>query len=51
MSACAPRTKTVPPKRGLCPEKINRIGATGVQIEAQIGVFNGLTTDFLTFLR
>ena len=46
-----------PPKRGLCPEEINRFGATGVQIEAQIGVchryfryFCGLTPDFMIFL-
>ena len=40
-----PQTKTVPPpsEAGLCPEEINWIGATGVQIEAQIGVF--LWTD------
>ena len=44
MTACAP------PKRGQCPEEINRIGATGVQIEAQYGVFCGLTPDFMTFL-
>ena len=31
---CAPQTKIVPPKRGLCPEEINRRGATEVQIEA-----------------
>ena len=44
-------------KRGLCPEEINRLGATGVQIEAQVGVcqryfrnFCGLTPDFMTFL-
>ena len=30
----------VPPKRGLCPEEINRIGAAGVQIEAEIGVWH-----------
>ena len=47
---CPPKRKLCPPKRGLFPEEINRIGATGVQIEAQIGVFCGLTTDFLTFL-
>ena len=49
----APRTKIVapPPKRGLCcPKEIYRLGATGVQIEAQIGVFFGLTSDFMTFL-
>ena len=35
-----PQTKIVPlPKRGLCPKEIYRLGATGVQIEAQIGVF------------
>ena len=31
---CAPQTKVVPPKRGLCPEESNRLGATGEQIEA-----------------
>ena len=41
-----PQTKIVPPKRGLCPEEINRLGATGVQIEVQIGVFGGLTPSF-----
>ena len=50
MTACAPQTKIVPPKRGLCPEKINWLEATGVQIEAQIGVFCGLTSDFMTSL-
>ena len=34
MTACAPQTKIVPPKRGLCPEETNRLGAFGVQIEA-----------------
>ena len=30
-----PQTKIVPPpQRGLCPKEINRLGATGVQIEA-----------------
>ena len=38
-----------PPKRGLCPEEINRLGASGVQIEVQISVFCGLTPDFVTF--
>ena len=38
MTACAPQTKIVPSKRGLFPEEINRLGATGVQIETQIGV-------------
>ena len=39
-----------PPKRGLCPEEINRLGASGVQIEAQISVCCGLTPAFVTFL-
>ena len=34
MTACAPQTKIVPPKRELCPEEINRLGAFGVKIEA-----------------
>ena len=48
-----PQTKIVPPppKRGLCPEEINRLGAFGAQIEAQITVFCGLTTDFVAFLE
>ena len=57
MTACAPQTKIVPPKRGLCPEKINRHGATGVQMEAknsQISVYRrnfcGLTPSFLILL-
>ena len=48
--AVPPKQKLCPPKQGLCPEEINRLGATGVQIEAQIGVFCGLTPDFKTFL-
>ena len=36
---CPPKQKLCPPKRGLCPKEINRLGATGVQIEAQIGVW------------
>ena len=58
MTACTPKQKLCPPKRRLCPEEINRLGATGVQIEAQIGVcqhyfcnFCGLTPEFMTFLR
>ena len=35
MTACAPpKRKLCPLKQGLCPEEINRLGATGVQIEA-----------------
>ena len=52
-----PKRKLCPPKRGLYPEEIDRLGATGVQTEAQIGVchsyfraFCGLTPDFMTFL-
>ena len=30
-----------PPKRGLCPKEINRLGASGAQIEVQISVFCG----------
>ena len=61
---CPPKWLLVPPnenctpKRGLCAEEINRLGATGVQIEAQISVCHryfrnscGLTTDFMTFLE
>ena len=54
---CPFKRKLCPPKRGLCSKKINRLGATGVQIEAQIGVcdryfcnFGGLTPDFMTYL-
>ena len=47
---CPLKRKLCPPKRGLCREEINRLGATGVQIEAQTGVFCGLTSDFMTFL-
>ena len=31
---CPPNKSCAPPKQGLCPEEINRLGATGVQIEA-----------------
>ena len=54
---CPSKRKLCPPKRGLCPEEMNRIGATGVQLEAQIGVchpyfrnFCELTRDFIKFL-
>ena len=61
---CPPKWQLVPPKRKLCPpqartvpRKNNSLGATGVQIETQIGVcqryfhnFCGLTPDFMTFL-
>ena len=46
----APKRKLCPPKRGLCSEEINRLGAAGAQIEVQIRVFCGLTPDFVTFL-
>ena len=45
-----PKWKLCPPKRELCCEEINRLGASGAQIEVQIRVFCGLTPDFLTFL-
>ena len=51
LTACAPpKRKLCPPKRGLCPKEINRLGASGAQIEVQISVFWGLTPDFVTFL-
>ena len=43
---CARSNENCALKRGLR----NRLGASGVQIEAQIGVFCGLTPDFVTFL-
>ena len=46
-----PNENCAPPKRGLCPEEINRLGASGAKIEVQISVFCGLTPDFVTFLR
>ena len=51
MTACTSQTKIVPPKRGLCPEEIYRLGATGVQIEAQIGVFLWTDTGFHDVFR
>ena len=50
LTACAAKQKLCPPKRGLCPEEINRLVASGAQIEVQISVFWGLTPDFVTFL-
>ena len=36
ITACAPHKRNLyPPKRGLCPEEIKKLGATGVQIEAK----------------
>ena len=43
-----PQTKIGPPKRGLCPEKINRLGATGAQIEtkdSQTGVYRPIIRE------
>ena len=34
ITACTPQTRIVPPKRGLCPEEINKLGATEAQFEA-----------------
>ena len=39
-----PNREIVPPKRGLCPEKINRLGAIAVQFEAKILV---ITLEFV----
>ena len=57
MTACAPKQKLLSPKQELCPEEISRLGAAGVQIEAQIGVchwyfckFCGLKQNFMTLL-
>ena len=33
-TACAPLTRIVLPKRGLCPKESNKLGATGVHFEA-----------------
>ena len=47
LAACAsPNENCPPPKRGLCPEEINRLGASGAQIEAQISVFLWTDTGF-----
>ena len=55
---CPPQTKIVTPQARTVPEEINRLGATGVQIEVQIGVcqryfcnFCRLTPDFMTYLK
>ena len=34
LGPCPPKGKLCLPKRGLCPEEINLLGASGVQIEA-----------------
>ena len=44
MAACAPQAKIVLPKRGLCPEEINRLGDIGEQFEAKILV---ITLEFV----
>ena len=48
--AVPPKRKLCFPNRGLRPKEINRLGASGAQIEVQISVFCGLTLDFVTFL-
>ena len=50
-TACAPQRKIVLPKRGLWPEENNRLGATGVQIEAQIGVCHSYFRAFCGWHR
>ena len=40
---CPPNENCASPKRGLCPEEMNRLGAS-------VGVFCGLTPDFVTIL-
>ena len=47
MTSCAPQTKIVPPKRGLCPKEINRLRATGMQIEAQLVFASGIFVIFV----
>ena len=47
MSACAPPNEScAPPKRGLCPAEMKKIGAVGVQIEAEIGVWHRPIRNF-----
>ena len=43
---CPTKRKLCPPKRSLSPEEINRLGASGAQIEAQISVFLWTDTGF-----
>ena len=46
----ADRGRAPPPMRGLCPEEIKRLGATGVQIgvcHCYFRAFCGLTPDFM----
>ena len=45
ITAYAPQTRIAPPKRGLRPKEINRLGATGVQFEAKISV---ITLEFVS---
>ena len=47
MTACAPQTKIVPPPRAkTVPQENSRFGATGAQIEAQIGVCDRYFRNF-----
>ena len=41
VTASAPQTRNLPPKRGLCPKESNRFGANGVQF----GAWDPLNTD------
>ena len=50
-AALPPKKKIVPPKRGLCPEEINRLWASGAQIKVQISVFLWTDTRFCDVFR
>ena len=51
MTACAlPNENCAPPARTVPRRNLQAGGYTGVEIETQIGVFCGLTSDFMTFL-
>ena len=47
VTACAPQTKIVPPKRGLCPEEIKRLGALERKSRPKLVFF----VDLHKFLR
>ena len=45
LTACAPQTKIVPPKRGLCPEEINRFGALERKSRPKLVLFADLKLE------